>query len=203
MARDWEAAFRSTDPNGVLYVNTLAVHVEPPLVSLGDPSANEVAQAVFDWLATEYRACLNTTLTVTEIGTRELFSSTPAAGSKVVGALGTLPNGTGLLPAEICGVITWRTAIATRSGRGRVFIPGPAYSSELVGRDTWKTSTGFLTAMQAFANKVMAGANFTHSAEVWHISGRVHSRTDSVSRDITSAVVRSRPHWLRSRSTAP
>jgi hypothetical protein len=138
------------------------------------------------------------------VASRELYTDTPSVGESAVGVAGTLGAGTGLLPRECCMVVTLRTAVATRSGRGRMFLPSPLYSSNLASQDAWATGTGgWYSAVGTFMDKLMAGVDVTHSTFGHHLSLRVHSRRHATSYDVTSYVRRLQPHWLRSRMTSP
>jgi len=203
--KDWQIALKSHHvPSGALVINTFCVH-DHSSVPLSDPlDAQTVADDVAAWITTLYKAVLQSAYTFDTVDSRELGTDTPAIGSSAVGAAGTLGAGTGLLPREVCMVVTLRTAVATRSGRGRMFIPSPLYSSNLASQDAWLTGTGgWYAAVGAFFDALVAGRDVTHGSIDHHYSLRVYSRKRNASYDVTSYTRRLQPHWLRSRMSAP
>jgi hypothetical protein len=120
-----------------------------------------------------------------------------------VGNVGTLAAGTGALPSEVCLVAKLSTALATRSGRGRLFFASPIYSSYLSSPDQWNTGGAYWTAVNAFLTSLKNGLDVTHDTIAHHYSLRVWSRKRGDSHDVTGYSMRQQPHWLRSRLTAP
>lgn len=124
---------------------------------------------------------------VTEIGT-----TTPRAGKSATpfnrqGTNGTAPNG----PAGVGAVVTWRSTLATRRGRGRTFlVPMPSTSYETDG--TLSPST--LTTLQGAATTLV---NSSLSDNGWALG--VWSEADGVLRDFVTATVRDRVAFLSSR----
>jgi hypothetical protein len=200
---NWLVAWKS-NYQGVLAVNTFCIHeAESPGGVAGELSAATVVDDLDSWLRTLYRACLNSAWHVDSLSVRELGSSSPTEAEKTIGQNGTLANGTGNLPAEVCQVVKIGTALATRSGRGRMFFPSPFYSSYLDAPDNWNSAAAYWTAVNAFMTALLAGHDATHDLIGHHYSLRVWSRTRGAAQDATGFTQRSRPHWLRSRSTAP
>ena len=199
----WQCAWRSTDTSGTLFVNTLHVQVFEDPDDNFNASADGVADGVDAAFTTLYRAMLNTAYTVNELAVRELRTATPEAAAKSLAVAGTLANATSLLPIEVCGIITWKSNVATRSGRGRMFVPSPRYSSYLTTNDAWNTGAAYWTAMGAFAAEVLTTNTFVEGGVTYTIQPVVYSRAHDQANEITSYVRRQRPHWLRSRSTSP
>ena len=103
-----------------------------------------------------------------------------------------LGNGTGLnMPPSDQVVVTWRTASATRSGRGRTFI-GPLVSGLLEDNGTIQAGSLQLIrdAAAALVSESLTDGNWAFG---------VYSRTDSLLRDFTASNVRDRFAVLRSR----
>jgi hypothetical protein len=166
----------------------------------------DTAEALDQWLRDDYLTLLVPNYTVDAFTIRELGVEEPAVHEVAVGDAGTLSSQTGELPAECCMVITWRTAVATRSGRGRQFIPSPRGSGALSGPDTWKVSGPYWEHAADWIALIVAGHTFSYGEgglEESQLTPEVWSRVHNTGHDITSGVRRSRPHWLRSRSTAP
>lgn len=201
--KDWRVSLISHDGNGVQYVNTLCAHVQQTVLDLADLGASDVASAVDTWLRTKYRDVLAAAYTFDEIQVRELFTETPAEAASTVGLAGTLTPGSGQLPREVCMVLSFKSDVATRSGRGRIFIPSPQNSSYLVAPDTWSTSGAYWTNVGALGAQLLTGQNVTFNLIDYHVSLRIHSRKHNATYDVKSYLRRPAPHWLRSRSTAP
>lgn len=201
--REYRAALRSTDSIGTEYVNTFAIKVEATGPDLTEPTATQVADQVNTWLNTAYRACLHPGLTFQDVNVHQLFSGTPVAGLKVVGQVGQLGALSGFVPREVCCVLSLKTAVATRSGRGRLFIPTPRYSDYLSGQDLFDPAGNYWIKIGLLGDALLAGRTFTESSVEYHMSTRVHSRVRNVTYDVTGYQRRSQPHWLRSRASAP
>ena len=198
----WTLSFKSSF-SGVLAINTLCIHEEPVGLGVGDLGAATVVADLDTWLRPLYRACINSAWRLDAIAVRELGTSSPTVAEVGVGLAGTLANGTGNLPREICQVVKITTALATRSGRGRVFMPSPFYSSYLDGPDSINTAGGWWTSVKALFDALIAGRTVTHDLVDHHYSLNVWSRKQGQRHDATGYVQRQAPHWLRSRATAP
>lgn len=203
MAKDWLVAVRSTMDNNALDVMTWCIREDPVVPGAGHLSADTVADDLKTWLQTEIRAVKHAGTRVNEIAVREAGVSEPTASVAVIDALGTVAAGTGNLPHGVCAVVTVKTDIATRSGRGRTFMACPPYSSLLAGADLFSVSSGWWTAINTLFNKLLAGTTIAHDAIDHHYSLRVWSRKQGQSHDAVGVVRRTVPHWLRSRMTAP
>jgi len=83
-----------------------------------------------------------------------------------------------------------------------MFFPAPATSSFING-ENWVVGNGYLEAITAFGSALLAGHTVTHGLDEFHLSAVIHSRKHNVAYDQTGQTVRSKIHWLRSRSTAP
>lgn len=201
----WQVALKSHHTaSGAQVVNTFCVR-DYSGVPLSDPlAAQTIASDVKSWIETEYKAVLSNLYTFDEVAVRELQTNEPTIGSVAVGAAGTLGAGTRALPREVCMVVTLHTSVATRSGRGRMFIPSPLYSSHLASQDAWLTGTGgWYAAVGDFFEKLLDGHDVEHDLIAHHLSTRVYSRRHNTSYDVTSYTRRLQPHWLRSRMSVP
>lgn len=198
--KDWLCTYRYTDEDNVQMANTFCVHAQPVLPLTPDPSASQAADDISAWLTTKFRDCLRTIFTLEDLTVRELFTSTPAEATKAINAAGTLGTLSGFLPRQVCLLMTLRTAVATRSGRGRIFLPSPKQSSFLSDPDEWSTSAGLWLAAVALGDQFLAGSTVAHSGLDTHYSLRIYSRSKSATYDVTSYLLRKQPHWLRSRS---
>lgn len=201
--REWRLSLKSSDTGGVVYINTLAIKVDMIGPDMDEASPTEVCDGCDTWLSTYYRQCLRNSLTLQELQVMQLGVAEPLEGAKTIGSAGMLVDNTGdVLPDGACGILTLKTALATRSGRGRMFIPGPERSA-YVTQNVWNPALGYLDAIGALGGRILAGHDLTVGLNQWHISARVWSRVLGESHDVTGYVVRNRIHWLRSRTTAP
>lgn len=97
------------------------------------------------------------------------------------------------LPAANALLVSWRTSLATRRGRGRTFI-GPVVVSAAENNGTPEESNR--SALQGAVNALVA-ASTAPDSDAWAIG--VWSPTDGVLRDITSGTVPNRFGVIRSR----
>lgn len=205
MPQNFIAAFKSTDAGGVQYVNTLAVGQDVPLGPDTALDYDTLANDVYTWLGTEYLAMLAPDYTLNEVHVLGILGGN-GEGTKSVGAVGTL-NLSGTTehscPKELTAVLTFKTAVAGRRGRGRIFVPSPRWAEFMSNVSQWNTASNYWTAIGAFGAKVLAGANITHGAAEHHYTGKVWSRAGNTVNDITAYIRRPEYHFLRSRRTAP
>jgi hypothetical protein len=200
----WAVSMKNRAADGTVAVNTIAAKVEVVGPDVTEASPAKVADEASSWLTTSYLGLLHPSWTLEEVAVKELTSGADEAASHVVGSVGTLPASTGLLPVEVCGVLTLKTAFATRSKRGRLFLPSPLQSGQLTGVDVWSTvGTTYGARCAAFGATLLAGHDFTEGVVNYHMSAGVWSRKLGSFQDATATQFRTRPHWLRSRSTAP
>jgi hypothetical protein len=195
---------RSTGPGGVVAINTFATKVEVVGVDIDEASPQKVADETWAWIGASYLALLSPSWRCNEVTLEELTSGADETAVHVVDAVGTLAVSSGNLPVEVAGVLSIRTAKATRSTRGRMFLPSPLQSGQLSGPDTWQTvGTTYGAKCIAFGTTLLAGHDFSESLINYHQSFGIWSRKNESFQDATSTVFRTVPHWLRSRSTAP
>lgn len=199
MASAWRASLASHDSAGTLYINTIGVKMDP---LVGDGlSATDLAAAVYDWIGATYRACLPARLTFDSI-TVDSFPVPGTQGVKAVGLAGTFTENTAL-PRELCAIASWKTDVATRSGRGHIALPLPfstdAFAGGSVAGTTWATAT-----VQAFFNALDAGHDWESGGVTeGHISHVVLSRKNAAYYDVKSRILRSSIRWVERRQTAP
>lgn len=126
--------------------------------------------------------------TVQELGVPEPAFREPVTGFTVAGGQTASTYG----PAAAMACITWRTSLASRSGRGRTFL-GPLALSAYQGDGTLVESylSGIRNAAQALVD---ASTNDTDSQAI-----AVWSEADGVARDIIGSTVRDTVAILRSR----
>lgn len=199
MASAWRAAFKSHDANGILYVNTIGVKMDP--ISGGGLNPTDLAQAVSDWLTTSYRKCLPTRLTLDTVQ----VDSFPVSGTQGVHAIGLAGTGVENMdaPVECCVIAAWKTDVATRSGRGHIALP-IVWND---GRNTYSTLdiAAYAAAVTGDFFAALAAGHDWASGGVTegHLSHVVLSKKTGDYYDVKTRLLRSKIRWLERRQTAP
>jgi len=204
VSTEYTVALRSIDSGGVLYENTFAVKSDPTGPDTLEASDSDVANAIKSWLLTDYHNVLAPGYTWQDVQVKGILGHDGEAVAAVAVA-GALGGGTGLLPKECCMIVSVKTAHVGRTGRGHMAIPSPRASSFLADSTLWLGSGAYYTNVNTFIATLLAGHDFTYAGGTLtaHLSMRLWSRKDGVTRDVTSMVPRLPVRWLRSRSTAP
>lgn len=125
---------------------------------------------------------------LTEILTPEPQVPPALDGFTIPGAAGTEAYG----PSAGQACVTWRSNLATRSGRGRTFV-GPLAAESIQADGTLEGDA--LSALRGAANALVSQSNTNDN--VGAVS--VFSPTDSLARDIVAATVTDQVAVLRSR----
>lgn len=98
--------------------------------------------------------------------------------SLVAGSPGTEVNNT--LPLQVAVVASLRTALGTRRGRGRVFLPAPSSAANTsFGRITSVAQNDFLNAVDQYCQTLVVGAN-TYRVNVVSVAGQDMQIVDQV-----------------------
>lgn len=200
MASAWLASFESHDSAGVLYSNTIGVKMDP--VTGSGLSPNDLADHVSSWLKSSYKACLRASCTLDLIRVRATDGS-GAEGIKAIGEAGGA-SASENCPKELALICSWKTDVATRSGRGHIALPIPASTAIITG-SLWTTSDAFFTTtVAAFFSALDAGADWGPSGTPdGHLSHVVWSRKNSAYYDVKSRLYRAPIRWVERRQTAP
>jgi len=208
VSTEYTVALRSHDAGGVLYENTFAVKSDPSGPDIAEASDADVAHGVDDWLRATYQAVLSTRYTWDDVQVRGILGHDGEA-VRGIGINGTLSL-VGAVPApkELVMVVSVKTAHVGRTGRGHMAMPSPANANYLADATSWANSGAagaFYGNVQAFCTALLAGHDFTYAGGTLtaHLSMRLWSRKDALTRDVNSLVPRLPVRWLRSRSTAP
>jgi hypothetical protein len=212
MATVWRCSYESTRA-GVTVVNTFHEVARPDSGS-DDPSADTVRDVLHAALTTKYRAVLPTDAIVQSLTVREELAPSdtgiPRESVQTIGLAGTRTISDTNLPMSMSLLATIRTNAAVRSGHGRLFLPLPTQQSTLTAAGIWRAADGYWIASGAFMTELNLNHNWTVlGLPVGHLSTVVYSRTRRARGDaayyfdMTAYVLRTAPHWLRSRSTAP
>jgi hypothetical protein len=82
-----------------------------------------IAAAVSTAIKVGYKSLMETTTTYRGVGAKRIFPVPPGVETAVVSDTGFGSGGTGQAPTQCCGLITWRTAVGSRHGRGRMYTP--------------------------------------------------------------------------------
>ncbi len=100
-------------------------------------------------------------------------------------------------------MLTLKTAIAARKGRGRMFIPSPGYAEFQGDRTSWLAGSNYLTGIATLGSVLQDDHVITHGILEHRYRAGVWSRVHAEFNEMTAYVVRSQYHFLRSRRTAP
>ena len=198
------AAFEGhNNSTGLLITNVLHFEVD---TLTSPPNWQSIAADISAWLAAPWRAMIATLDTLLQIVvTDENYpGSTHGQGVAQVNTVGTRTVADTNLSPAICEVLSFKTAVAKRYGRGHMFCP-PAWSTATLSGGFFATGNAYHTNNQAFAATLAAG----HTAGSTSYVPEVFSRT-LVARNqtpfafpITSVGLTAQQHWLTSRATAP
>lgn len=107
--------------------------------------------------STAVRLFFATTVVVTELSTASIDTATLHQISRVSGAVTLAGTSAGqMLPHEVAHAVSLRTAVATRSGRGRFYLPPMAVGQLLNGRLTAATVTALVPAAAGMIDSLQA-----------------------------------------------
>lgn len=206
--RYWRCAIRST-LYGRTIINTLHVKADPVGVS-GDRGASDLADDVWAWVGTAYKAVLADEGTVNDLTVVEELdpasTAVPDSYVKSVAAAGTLstPNN---LPVELTMHLQSKTGAAVRGAHGGLFLPPPLSSTFLTGDGLqFNNTSAYWTAAGTLASTLLSGHDWS-GVGTGHESYVIYSRTrrarsePTYAFDVTSIVRNPLPTWLRSRKS--
>lgn len=145
-----------------------------------DAAQSAWVAAVADFWSTELAAVYCADVAIQSVVTAELSQPT---GKQItrretqVNHVGT--NAAACLPFQVAPVVSLRTALATRAGRGRFYAPSPAVDQQAAGRLITTAQTALLNSAVAMFT-ALTGAG---------LSGVLYSRTTTQTQEITSVDV--------------
>lgn len=126
-------------------------------------------------MAAAYKACISTSARYQGAGLRRVSPSVPTAEFVSVATAGMGTGGANFLPKQISGILTKRTTLAGRRGRGRVYVPFPyAAANDTDGTPlaAYMTALGTLATAFALPNRVVGvGGNTTSLSPVVYQRG--------------------------------
>lgn len=211
MATVWRCSYESTIA-GTSIVNTFHQVARGAPIT-GEIGADEVRDTLTAALNTKYRACLTPEYTLLSLTVREELApgdtSIPQESVATIGLVGSLAESTPSLPYSLSPLVTIRTNAAVRSGHGRLFMPSPLSAGALTTGGLWFTTHAFWIAHTAFFTELNLNHNMGTLGSDGHLATIVYSRTRRAAGDpdyyfdMTGFIQRTKPHWLRSRATAP
>ena len=201
----YRLSFKGHFPDNQQFMTGVHVHTAPPPLG-SEPAIADVLAAWDTHLYTAFRACVNANITIDSEELRSVpdpnSGDVPAVAALTKNQVGTLANGTGLLPDGVTAILQIKSSAASRSGRGYMSFPSPLYSSYLATSNGW--GTGLTTPMNAFG--VLLKDTLTIGTLLdTHTSCVVYSKTRAIRSespnefDIISALTRVKPSWRRSR----
>lgn len=145
-----------------------------------DAAQSAWVAAVADFWSTELAAVYCADVAIQSVVTAELSQPT---GKQItrretqVNHVGT--NAAACLPFQVAPVVSLRTALATRAGRGRFYAPSPAVDQQAAGRLITTAQTALLNSAVAMFG-ALTGAG---------LSGVLYSRSTTQTQEITSVDV--------------
>jgi hypothetical protein len=144
------------------------------VVSVGStPSTDaDIASGISAVLAPRYKPMMYSTSAYDGVQV-SIVSRTPRPVTQVYNSdAGPGTGGTGQMPPQTCGLISWRTLLGGRAFRGRTYIPFP--SSDMNSATGFPT-TGYATltinlanAILGYAGTSIAGRTATLAPVIWH-----------------------------------
>jgi hypothetical protein len=206
MADTYMASVRTSTPSGAVFVNDFCVRADnsglDPL-----PDMTEIGGLIWSWLSPHYLFVISSSYTVQLLHVRKLYETPAEVADYAIGTAGSAVSGTGL-PRELCRILSFRTGLAGRSYRGRVFLPCPRNTGELLSSDAnqFDTSSSWWSAGHSFASDLLDGKDISYgplSAYTGHLSLRVYSRKLAEDHDVTAILEPTAVHFLRSRTSIP
>lgn len=201
MASAWIAAIQSADAAGVLYINTLGIKMDP--VTGDGLNATDLADECWSWFGSEYRGILGEGLQIQTLTVTKMPAGSGVEGVHAVNLAGTVAEGSSR-PREICYILSWKTDLATRSGRGHIAVSCPLVDSLYSGQSFNMGAAYFASgAVPAFLAKLNAGHDWGGEIAAGHLSHIVYSRKHDSYADVKTRIIRSKPRWLERRQTAP
>ena len=142
-----------------------------------------------------FKAALAQTATYRGVGVREILPGPP--GPEDVDTTGT---GAGIrlgepLPTQVSGLISLKTNLTTRRGRGRFYMPFP---SEGDNDTPGVPSSSYLVALNNLATQLKANVTVDNGTNEATLIPVVYSRVENTTNDIVGSV--QRPTWATQRS---
>jgi hypothetical protein len=204
--RIYRASIRCSYADGGLVVPSLHYQTD---VSLGgdEPDPSDVASGIWGVIGTAFRAATPSLVTIHDVVVSEqvIKPAIGATGIHTVELAGSTTLSSEFLPRGIVPIINLHTEVASRSGRGYMTLAGPGAS----GAISDKLFTGsYLTSYQTLA-ALLDNSFDLGTLSITHVNPVVYSRKrhvdglDPHAFRVTSASVRSKIHYLRSRDTSP
>lgn len=188
---------------GVDYVNVLWGKGSISAFDSADtPLAEEVAACLGTELIPTYRGVLNEAYSVADITVeRVVGGAVVETAVAAVGLNGTLGAGAAVpLPREVSMLLRLTSSRAGRSGKGRLYLPSPLNATQLTSPDSWATGEPYWTKAGLLGALLLT--DIVDTADTL-VSFGVYSRVHDEWNRLVGQARDERPHWLRSRMTAP
>lgn len=120
----------------------------------GGATQDEIAIAEGTRYATVYRAAMSNTATYYGLTVQKIYPAPIPVASLSRGGTGVGSAGVNILPMQVSGLLTWRTALAGRHGHGRSYIPFPSTAAV---DSNGLLQPGYLVELIALANVYVGG----------------------------------------------
>lgn len=204
------ATFLGTLANGQRTSNTIAIVNPGAGTAPTYADLQELGTELLTQFATTYKAIGTTTWTWDSILTKNVVvpgtTDTYQEAATTVAAPGTRSDTTTWIPDSVCGVLSLKTANASRRFRGHLFMQ-PARTQSSVGGNLLATGDGYHTALTNFATELakgcIGGVGWT-GGTLASFKLHVFSRAAAIAgapyvAECTAVTVRPDARWLRSR----
>lgn len=168
------------------------------IAGLGPSLVDVLIKADADYAA-PWKACITASATFLGFSAqwlRPLPISAPAFSDESVG-LCTLAGD--VLPSQVTGLVTWRTAGAGRAMRGRTYFPFPTESRNTA---SGLPDAAYLTALNTFATAVVLGGAVGGGGNTAEIQPVVYHKATGTVTPVTTFSVRSRWGTQRRRGSS-
>lgn len=189
------------------------IHVAKPGSGVAPdvPTLQGLADEFWAYISTTYLATFHASGFVDQVVAKQVMDpkikDSPLEAQHIVNAAGTHSPPGAVVPQSLCGVVSLKTQLASRRGRGHLFMP-PALSATSFTADLLTVSDPYYVALTAFATALQKGCTLSPTWSGTHLSqwslcifskaAALLSQTDVA---ICSAViVKPKAYWLRSRS---
>jgi len=209
VANIYRSTFVCTYADGTLVEPSVDYQTD---LSTGDsePSASDLAGAIWSHVGAAFKACLNSHITVQRLllSQRVIAPAIGLVGSHEVNEAGTYTTGTIVEPFGLVAIINRHTGAASRSSRGWLRMPNPGIAADVTGNTLTSSFTSQLQALGNVLDDTVDVGGFLGIGSV-HAHPVVYSRTrhkrglTPYTFNLTGCTVNPKWHWLRSRMSTP
>lgn len=207
MSRIYRVTLHAHHSNGTLVQPSVHYQTDVPTGG-SEPDPDDVAGGVWSTIGTELRNCFTGDVTLDTLVASEqvLAPDIGAQGVHAINLVGTQSESDTRLPLALVPIIRVRSGTVSRSARGHFSLASPRTSTSLDSTGAW--ASGWVTIFTALCAKLndsfdLGTLIITHVNPVVYSRKRDRAGTPPVTFRVSSADLRPRPSWLRSRTSSP